>query len=211
MANAMLAVYPDVFAAGAVIAGLPFGAATDVHEALTSMGAAANKPATMWGDHVRSAFRHSGPWPRSRSGMAARTTTVHISNARETITQWINVHGLAKRPEANERGSGYRRRVWCTAEGEPIVERYDISGMTLGIALGADSNGVGYGRTGRYFVDVGVSSSRLSRISGGYLVTSVTNAWLQSQFTPMQMSLAFGRTRPWPHHPLGTEAYAERL
>jgi poly(hydroxyalkanoate) depolymerase family esterase len=161
MANAMLAVYPDVFAAGAVIAGLPFGAATDVHEALTSMGAAASKPATTWGDHVRNAFRHSGPWPKISIWHGSADDTVHISNARETTKQWINVHGLAKRPETYERSSGFTRRVWANAEGAPTVERYDISGMTHGIALGNDDNGAGYGRPGQYFLDVGVSSSRL--------------------------------------------------
>jgi poly(3-hydroxybutyrate) depolymerase len=37
MTSVMLATYPEVFAAGAVIAGLPFGVATNVREALNGM------------------------------------------------------------------------------------------------------------------------------------------------------------------------------
>src|SRR5262245_5165911 len=37
MAGVMLATYPELFAAGAIIAGLPFGTATNVSEALESM------------------------------------------------------------------------------------------------------------------------------------------------------------------------------
>ena len=38
MTAVMLATYPDVFAAGAIIAGLPYGTATNVNEAFGSMG-----------------------------------------------------------------------------------------------------------------------------------------------------------------------------
>ena len=38
MTSVMLATYPEVFAAGAVIAGLPYGTATNVKEAFESMG-----------------------------------------------------------------------------------------------------------------------------------------------------------------------------
>jgi feruloyl esterase len=37
MASVMLAAYPDIFAGGAIIAGLPYGAATNVQEAFQSM------------------------------------------------------------------------------------------------------------------------------------------------------------------------------
>ena len=35
MTSVMLATYPEVFAGGAIIAGLPFGVATNVREALS--------------------------------------------------------------------------------------------------------------------------------------------------------------------------------
>ncbi len=45
MAAAMLAVYPDLFAGGAVIAGLPHGVARNVQEALGVMSRADGRAA----------------------------------------------------------------------------------------------------------------------------------------------------------------------
>ena len=64
MTSAMLATYPDVFAAGAVIAGLPFGIATNVREALNGMLQSPARPAHELGDLVRSASNYKGPWPK---------------------------------------------------------------------------------------------------------------------------------------------------
>jgi poly(hydroxyalkanoate) depolymerase family esterase len=159
MANAMLAVYPDVFAGGAVIAGVPFGAATDVHEALRVMAAAAAQSGGRWGNQVRKAFRPEGPWPRISIWHGAADDTVHASNARETAKQWLDVHGLSMRPAKRERNKAYSRRVWCNQAGKPTVERYVIADMRHGLPLGRE--GVSCGRVGQYFLDVGVSSSQL--------------------------------------------------
>src|SRR6195952_52728 len=64
MTSVMLATYPDVFAAGAVIAGLPFGVATNLREALNGMMQPPSHPARELGDLVRGASNHRGPWPK---------------------------------------------------------------------------------------------------------------------------------------------------
>lgn len=40
MTSVMLATYPDVFAGGAIIAGLPYGAANNVQQAFENMSSA---------------------------------------------------------------------------------------------------------------------------------------------------------------------------
>jgi poly(hydroxyalkanoate) depolymerase family esterase len=45
MTSVMLATYPEIFAAGAIIAGLPFGVASNVREALKGMRASPERPA----------------------------------------------------------------------------------------------------------------------------------------------------------------------
>src|SRR5882762_5203707 len=64
MTSVMLACYPDVFAGGAIIAGLPYGAATNVQQAFESMFQSPARSAREWGDLVRGAAPHDGPWPR---------------------------------------------------------------------------------------------------------------------------------------------------
>ena len=53
MTAAMLATYPEVFAAGAIIAGLPFGTAGNVQQAFESMFQGRSHTAPVWGDLVR--------------------------------------------------------------------------------------------------------------------------------------------------------------
>ena len=53
MTSVMLATYPEVFAGGAIIAGLPFGVATNVREALSGMFQTPDRPAGELGDLVR--------------------------------------------------------------------------------------------------------------------------------------------------------------
>ncbi len=55
MTLAMLASYPDVFAAGAVVAGLPFGVARNVQEAMRAMHRADGRGGAALGDLVRNA------------------------------------------------------------------------------------------------------------------------------------------------------------
>jgi len=64
MTSVMLASYPEVFAAGAIIAGLPYGVATNPSEAATRMFQSPARPASELGDLVRNASKHHGPWPK---------------------------------------------------------------------------------------------------------------------------------------------------
>ena len=70
MTAVMLATYPEVFAAGGIIAGLPYRAATNVQEAFDGMFQCAPRPARAWGDLVRAASRIAGRGRASRCGMA---------------------------------------------------------------------------------------------------------------------------------------------
>ena len=61
MTSVMLACYPDIFAGGAIVAGLPYGAATNVQQVFESMFQSPPRAAPEWGDLVRAAASHDGP------------------------------------------------------------------------------------------------------------------------------------------------------
>ena len=61
MASAMLAIYPEMFAGGAIIAGLPYGCASNVQQAFEAMFTDQEHAAQVLGDRVRVASRHRGP------------------------------------------------------------------------------------------------------------------------------------------------------
>ena len=159
MASVMLATYPEVFAAGAIIAGLPFGIATNVREALSGMFQSPSRPASELGDLVRSASEHKGPWPKLSVWHGSADRTVNPANANEIVKQWLDVHQLPLAPMSNADVDGYPREVWWNADGETIVESYTITDMAHGAPLGIADNDERYGAEGAFLIEAGISSS----------------------------------------------------
>ncbi|MCP4619689.1 MAG: PHB depolymerase family esterase [Bradyrhizobium sp.] len=159
MTMAMLATYPEMFAAGAVIAGLPYGIAGNVREALSGMMASPARPARELGDLVRGASDHHGPWPKLSVWHGSADRTVHPGNADEIVKQWLDLHGLPETPMSEAEVDGYPRQVWWNAEGETLVESYTISGMAHGTPLGLADNDERYGAEGAFLIEAGISSS----------------------------------------------------
>lgn len=156
MASAMLAAYPEVFAAGAIIAGVAYGCAADVTEAFDCMGGRARSDARELAGHVRRASPHKGPWPRIQVWQGGSDHTVAPSNADAIVLQWADLHGVGPRPDRSDRVETHPRRAWLGADGEPVIEQYSITGMGHGVPLGRDD---ALGEAGAHMLDVGLSST----------------------------------------------------
>jgi feruloyl esterase len=154
MAAAMLATYPEVFAGGAIIAGLPYGSASNVQEAFESMFQGRLGTAKDWGDKVRRASAHRGPWPRVSIWQGDLDATVRPVNAEGLVAQWRDVHGIDGAP-VEGRVDGYPRKVW-RRDGADIIESYTISGMAHGTPLATAKHG---GIAGPFLLETGISSS----------------------------------------------------
>ena len=167
MTSVMLACYPEVFAGGAIVAGLPYGAATNVQQAFESMFQSPARPARAWGDLVRAASPHKGPWPRVSVWHGSADKTVIPANAAEIIKQWTAVHGLAIAPSGNGKVEGYPREVWRDAAGNEVIEYYSITGMAHGTPLATGDAEGACGEAGPYLLQAGISSSyRIAKFFG---------------------------------------------
>src|SRR5947207_14303352 len=98
MASAMLATYPEAFAGGAIIAGLPYGCASNVQQAFEVMFTEHGHAGQALGDRVRAASRHRGPWPKISVWHGTSDPIVRPFNGEDIIRQWTNVHGLSADP-----------------------------------------------------------------------------------------------------------------
>jgi feruloyl esterase len=154
MTAGMLATYPEVFAAGAIIAGLPYGTASNVQEAFESMFQGKSHIAKVWGDKVRHASSHRGPWPRVSIWHGDADATVKPINAEGLVRQWTDVHGIDAAP-VEDKVDGYPRKVW-RRDGVDVVEAYTINGMAHGTPLATAAHG---GAAGPFLLEVGISSS----------------------------------------------------
>lgn len=157
MASTMLATYPEVFAGGAIIAGLPYGVASTVPQAFDRMrGHGMPAPAQLEA-LVRGASGHDGPWPTLSIWQGGADRTVVPLNADAILDQWRGLHRVGARPARVETIDGVAHEVWCDREGRAVIERYDIPGMGHGTPL----DGAEPGETaGAFMLDVGISSTR---------------------------------------------------
>ena len=159
MTSVMLATYPEVFAGGAIIAGLPYGAATNMQQAFKTMYQCPPRAARAWGELVRKASRHKGPWPRVSVWHGGADATVIPPNAAEIIKQWSDVHGLPVQPSFEAMVDAYPRQVWVNAAGDELMESYIIPSMAHGTPLATGAADDQCGATGPFLLEVGISSS----------------------------------------------------
>lgn len=159
MTSVMLAAYPEVFAAGAIIAGLPFGCADNLAEALGAMSAPGGAREETLGDAVRQASPHRGPWPRVSVWHGSADRLVVPGNGEAIVRQWRHLHGLPAAPARVEEVDGYPRRVWTDATGRVLVEDYVVTGMAHGTPLRPGSEEGESGQAGAHMLDVGLSST----------------------------------------------------
>src|SRR6516165_4839890 len=157
MASVMLATYPEIFAGGAIIAGLPYGCASDVQQAFEAMFTEQGHTAQALGDRVRAASRHHGLWPKISVWHGTSDAIVKPSNCEDIIRQWTNVHGLSDSPSHHELIGSHTRRIWSDANGEALIEAFSISNMAHGVPLA--TGGKSCGNAGAFFLDVGISST----------------------------------------------------
>jgi poly(hydroxyalkanoate) depolymerase family esterase len=159
MASAMLAAYPDLFAGGAIIAGIAYGCAGTVGQAFECMGGGGRTPASVLGDSVRRASDHPGPWPRVSVWHGSADGTVRPSNGDDIVKQWLNVHGLRAKPHIVDEVDGYPHRAWIDKDGTPLVEQYAITGMGHGTPLAPGEEEGQSGTAGPHMLDAAISST----------------------------------------------------
>lgn len=153
MAMAMLATSPQVFAGGAIIAGLPYGAARTMPEAFDRMRGQGLPDAAAAAALVRDAAGDVARWPVLSVWHGDADATVDVANARAITAGWARLHGAV--PAVGETVGGHRRRVWRDAAGREVIEAFEIAGMGHGTPLGD-----GLGTAGPYMLEVGISSTR---------------------------------------------------
>ncbi len=159
MAAVMLATYPDLFAGGAIIGGLPYACAAGVPQALDRMRGHGGVDDAAAGAAVKRAGGTAATVPPTVSiWHGSSDTTVAPSNMERLAGQWRAVHGLPEAPSRTARGAKWERRVWQDAAGRDAVETWRVAGMGHGVPL--DPNGpTRLGRAGPYMLDVGISST----------------------------------------------------
>jgi poly(hydroxyalkanoate) depolymerase family esterase len=129
MAVALLAAYPDLFAAGASVAGLPVGAAGSGMQAIRRMASAGPEQSPeAWAAKVRAVAPSgfAGPWPRLSVWQGQADMTVAPENGTLLVTQWRALHGLTAPAIAEQPSNGLRHQMWRDRK-QPLVELWSLA------------------------------------------------------------------------------------
>ncbi len=160
MAAVMLATYPELFAGGAIIAGVAYGCASGVAEAFDCMGGRAR-------ERRRRARRARPPRLAAQGAVAARPGLAgqrrHDRRAGQCRCDRAAM-GAPARPRCRSRTGSTRSTAIRAASGRartaaPLIEQYTITGMAHGIPLDPGTGEGESGAAGAHMLDVGLSST----------------------------------------------------
>lgn len=158
IAASLLATAPEVFAGGAVIAGIAHGVAGSMTEGLDRMRGQGLPDAATIAARARDASPHAGRWPRLSVWHGSADNSVAVANAEAIIAGWAHLCGLAA-PSGAAKINGHQRRVWRDTDGVEQIEAHIITGMGHGLPI-TSIGGEACGTPGSYFLECGLSSTR---------------------------------------------------
>ena len=212
MTSVMLASYPEIFAGGAIIAGLPHGSADNVQQALKAMRDPGLINAKQLGDRVRGASRHKGPWPSISIWHGSADQTVSSKNADAILAQWLSVHDLDSAPAATDKIGQLRRRFWEDGSGRSLVEDYRIANMGHGTPI-ATTGPEACGIAMPHMLDVGISSTRRIAAAWGLLdagqkSNSASTDERMDEAPANFLATKISRLEPMPSPPSGSAGFA---
>ncbi|MDF7773641.1 PHB depolymerase family esterase [Sphingomonas sp. AOB5] len=159
MTSVMLATYPEVFAGGAIVAGLPYGTASSIPQALERMRGHGGPSTAILADAVLNASPGVAKRPTISLWHGTADHVVTPANADASLAQWQAVHGLLGPADTTDAVAGHERRTWRDADGAIMIEDYRISGMGHGTPLSATGPDA-CGKAGPHMLEAGISSTR---------------------------------------------------
>ncbi len=153
MAQVLLVTHPELFAGGALVAGVPFGCARDAPTAFKCLDDPGPRNASEWGALARAAAPDvAGPWPRVSIWQGSDDRVVAPANAEALALQWQDLHRIADAP-LDDVLDGAQRSSWANG----VLERILIEGMSHGTPVDL---GTGCGEPDTFTRDVGICASR---------------------------------------------------
>ena len=195
MANVMLATYPELFAAGAIVGGLPYGTASGVGQAFERMRGHNAPSVSQMQSTLTTAASSLGEYPSISVWHGTHDQTVKPVNAEQIVYQWAGVHHVSETPDVIEAINGHIRKVWLNERGKKVIEFNLIKGMAHGVPLSFNAIAP-LGNPGPFMFEAGISST--ARIASSLGLAAYA-----------EVAIAEGAYEPGPGHtaaPSGIEA-----
>ncbi|WP_456238345.1 extracellular catalytic domain type 1 short-chain-length polyhydroxyalkanoate depolymerase [Micromonospora tarapacensis] len=134
MTQALMALYPDVYKAGAAFMGVPFTCFANAADFPPTNSQCVNgrmdRTPQQWGDAVRQAYPgYNGARPRVQVWHGTNDNLIPFQLLQEGVEQWTNVAGLSQTPTSTDTPqANWNRRRYADSSGTVRVEAYSIQG-----------------------------------------------------------------------------------
>jgi poly(hydroxyalkanoate) depolymerase family esterase len=158
MAAVMLATYPDTFAGGAIVAGLPYRCATSLFQAFSCQNPGVDLSPQQWGDKVRAAASGTHR-PKVSVWQGTADYTVAYRNLNELMEQWTNVDSADQTADATETVNGATHKSYADSSGATVVETWSIPGMGHGQPVDPGTGADQCGTAAPYILDVNLCAA----------------------------------------------------
>jgi poly(hydroxyalkanoate) depolymerase family esterase len=158
MAALMAAVWPEVFAGGATLAGIPYDCTTKFLEVSTCLKPGMDRTPDDWGSRVRNANpNYAGTYPPMSFWQGSADSFVAPTNRTQLIRQWTDVQHISDTPTASETVEGATHSLYKDSSGHLLVESYEVTGMDHGVPI---KSGGKCGAASQYTLDAGICAAR---------------------------------------------------
>lgn len=159
MTAALLAIYPELFRGGAIIAGVPFGCASGMLDALGCMNPGRDLSPREWAERARAAgARPATVRPRIAIWQGLADPIVAPRNADELVEEWTALLGIDRIPDQSDSRGGVAFRGFADDEGRLLVGEYLLPGV--GHAIPIDT-ALECGKPGIYALNIGICASQV--------------------------------------------------
>ena len=132
--QALIGAYPEVFAAGAAYAGVPFGCFATTDPGLWNSACAEGNvthSAQGWVNIVKTAYpTYKGRRPRIQLWHGTDDEILNYTNHLEAVEQWTNVLGVSRVKPVVDAPEGNWTRTKYSKNGVVQVEAYSLKGST---------------------------------------------------------------------------------
>ncbi|MCD6017087.1 MAG: esterase, depolymerase family [Bacteroidetes bacterium] len=164
MSSIMMAVYPEVFDKGGVMAGGPYKSAESVMKAGQSMMGMVSKSPEDWGNLIREQNpEYKGSYPELVIFHGGIDPVVSTNNANQLIKQWVNIHQTDYEEDGHydrfKNDEDIELTVYKNKKQEEVVRYYRIKGIGHTLPIDTGSCPTQGGKTGMFALNKGFHST----------------------------------------------------
>lgn len=164
MSSIMMAVFPEVFDKGGVMAGGPYKAAESVLKAGPSMLGLISKSPEEWGNLVRQENpKYKGTYPELVIFHGGIDPIVNTNNSNQLIKQWVDIHQTDYEEDEHyarfENNEDIEATIYKNMQQQEVVRYYRIKGIGHALPLDTGNCATQGGKTGMFAINKGFHST----------------------------------------------------